>query len=168
MELVKNRTGVEEKFYKIVEKVVDENQYQLYDFEYISGSSTLRVFIMDKETQTAVIEDCIKVDRAMSPYFEEEWVPNDVVLEVSSPGMYRSLKTLAHFELALNKRIACSIRGKLDEQLVEGAPKSVKKGNAFIGILKNINEENIIIDIDGFELALTFEQMKKANLEPEL
>ena len=174
VDLVKKRTGIEEKFFKIADKVVRENGFDLYDMQYVSGSSTLMVFIMNQETKTADIDECVRVTRAMNPFFEEEeasdinWIPNDIVLEVSSPGMYRSLKTLKHFELVVGDRINCLIQGKLDEELLADAPKVIKKSSSFIGVLKEVKEKNILIDINGFELCLTFEQMKKANLEPEL
>lgn len=182
MELNKKRTGIEEKFFNMCTEVVGENGFSLYDMEYISGSSTLRVYIMNEETKTADIDDCVKVTRAMNPFFEEEseldvqWIPNDIVLEVSSPGMFRGLKTRKHFELAKGERIQCSITGKLPVEIVESAPKSlgklIKKGNGFIGILKEISEENIILELDSeidrFELQLSFDQLKKANLEPKI
>ena len=82
MELFKKRTGLEEKFYKACETVTVEHDYVIYDMDYIQGSSTVRLFIMNPETKTAVIEDCIKVDRGLSPFFEEDWVPEDVVLGI--------------------------------------------------------------------------------------
>jgi len=168
MEFNKVRTGIEKKFFTQCSEVVIENGYVLYDLEYISGSSTLRLYIMDEKTKTAVIEDCVKVDRALTPVFEEEWVPDDIVLEVSSPGVYRSLKTLDHFELALNENISVVISGNLDEEILKDAPRAVKNGKDFKGILKEVTEEYIILDINGFELKLTVAQLKRASLEPAL
>lgn len=168
MELIRKRTGLEEKFFAICEAVTKELGYAIYDMDYIQGSSTVRLFIMNPETKTAVIEDCIKVDRATTEYFEEDWVPEDIVLEVSSPGVYRSLKTRENFEAAVGDIISCTITGSLEAEFLEGAPKSVKNGKAFRGILKEFNEEKILLEIDGFNLEISIEQIKKANLDPEL
>jgi ribosome maturation factor RimP len=171
LELDKKRTGIESKFYEISKSTTEENGFVLYDMEYISGSSTLRVFIMNKETKTADIDECVKVTRAMNPFFEEEegnWIPEDIVLEVSSPGMYRSLKTKEHFDLALSQRVQIFITGKLEDDLTSEATKAIQKANSFIGILNEVNEQNIILEIDGLSLPITFEQMKKANLEPKV
>lgn len=154
--------------------VVESLSYQLYDLEYITGSSTLRVYIMNPETKTADLDDCVKITRAMNPFFEEEaesehqWIPNDIVLEVSSPGIDRSLKTMEHFEWAIGETIYCKITGKLDEALVEEAPKSIKKANTFKGLLKEVSKENIVLEVDGFVFPLSYEQIKKANIEPEI
>lgn len=168
MELFKKRTGLEEKFYQACETVTVEHDYVIYDMDYIQGSSTVRLFIMNPETKTAVIEDCIKVDRGLSPFFEEDWVPEDVVLEVSSPGVYRTLKTKENFEAVVGDLINCTISGSLNEELVKDAPKAIQNEKSFRGILKEFNEEKILLEIDGFELPLTIEQIKKANLDPEL
>ena len=168
MELFKKRTGLEEKFYQACEAVTVEHDYVIYDMDYIQGSSTVRLFIMNPETKTAVIEDCIKVDRGLSPFFEEDWVPEDVVLEVSSPGVYRTLKTKENFEAVVGDLINCTISGSLNEELVKDAPKAIQNEKSFRGILKEFNEEKILLEIDGFELPLTIEQIKKANLDPEL
>jgi ribosome maturation factor RimP len=168
MELFKKRTGLEEKFYQACEAVTVEHDYVIYDMDYIQGSSTVRLFIMNPETKTAVIEDCIKVDRGLSPFFEEDWVPEDVVLEVSSPGVYRTLKTKENFEAVVGDLINCTISGSLNEELVKDAPKAIQNEKSFRGILKEFNEEEILLEIDGFELPLTIEQIKKANLDPEL
>ena len=61
---------------------------------------------MNEETQSAVIEDCIKVDKELSSYIEEcQWMPENFTLEVSSPGLYRKIKTAQHYKLSIDKRI---------------------------------------------------------------
>ena len=136
MELEKKRTGVEQKFFELTSKIVDSFGYGLYDMEYVAGSSTLRVFIMDLETKTAVIEDCVKVDRAFDEFVESEsWIPNDFVLEVSSPGMYRKIKTYKHFEMAIGQIISVTILGKLDEGQAIELPKALRGQSQFRGTL---------------------------------
>ena len=99
MELTKNLSQTEQKYTELAMKIVAECDLELYDLEFVQGSSTLRVFIRDPKTNTAEIDDCVKVDRAFSPYCEDlEWIPDNFILEVSSPGVYRSLKRLDHFE----------------------------------------------------------------------
>ena len=121
------RTGIEEKFFTICCEVVKENGYVLYDMDYIIGSTTLRLFIMDPNTNTALIEDCVKVDRALSPFFEEDWVPESIVLEVSSPGVYRPLKTLSHFEAVKNEYILLNLDKPLATEDFDGLPKGLNK-----------------------------------------
>lgn len=168
MELEKKRTGIELKFFELTSKIVDSFEYELYDLEYIAGSSTLRVFIMDPNTKTAVIEDCIKVDRAFDEDVENEsWVPSDFVLEVSSPGMYRKLKSLNHFEMAVGQIISATIIGKLSEEQALKLPKSLKGQSQFRGKLLEMSTDNILIETTEAEVKLSFSQIKKASLDPD-
>lgn len=167
MDLNRQRTGVEKRLFELASSIVQENNLELYDCDYIAGSSTLRVFIMNPETKSAVIDDCVLIDRAFTPYCEEDWVPEDFVLEVSSPGVYRSLKTQKHFEISLNEIISCVILGELSEEQQGKLKKSDKKAKKFRGKLLAVKEEEIVLDINGAELDLKFAQIKKANLDPD-
>ena len=118
------REGIEKKFFEMCLECVEAQGLELYDLEYIKGQKTLRLFIMNKETKTANLDDCILVDRSLTPYFEENtWIPEDVTLEVSSPGIYKKLRLKEHFEMVLGERVKLKFRGNL-----EGVdPKVAKK-----------------------------------------
>ena len=168
MDLSKKRSGVEEKFYNLCSKVVPENGLQLYDMEYIAGSYTLKVYILDEATGTAVIEDCVKIDRALTPFIDEEdWVPEQLTLEVSSPGMFRELKTLEHFQSAIGEIVSCTISGQLAPEVLGQLPKKVAGLKKFRGKLESVTETNIMLDLKDFQLPLTYEQIKKASLDPD-
>lgn len=168
MELNKKRSGVEEKFYNLCSKVIPENGLKLYDMEYVAGSYTLKVFILDEKTGTAVIEDCVKIDRALSPFIDEEdWVPEQLTLEVSSPGMFRELRTLEHFKNAVGEIISCTITGKLDAEVAAQVSNKMKSSKKFRGKLESVTETNITLNLKDFQLPLTFEQIKKASLDPD-
>ena len=59
MDIVKNRIGVEKKFWELCLSVVQEQGLALYDLEFLPGQKLLRLYIMNPETKSAVIEDCI-------------------------------------------------------------------------------------------------------------
>ncbi|MBG60232.1 MAG: hypothetical protein CME67_05995 [Halobacteriovoraceae bacterium] len=159
-------SAMEKKFLDMSLKVTEETGYYLYDMEYIKGSKTLRVYIADKETGSALIEDCVKVDRAFTDHVEAaDWVPEDFVLEVSSPGVYRKLKTEEHFESAIDEIIFIETNEPLD---IEGLTKKGKGVKKFRALLKNILEEKLILDADGTQFELELSKIKKANLDPDL
>jgi ribosome maturation factor RimP len=154
MELDVSRTGVEAKFFELCEKVVPELGYRLYDMEYIKGQSLLRVYIMDEKTKSAVIEDCIQVDRALTPYIDEEnWIPEELVLEVSSPGINRSLKTMAHFEESLNEQVKVTTRADLPAEGNADITEKKLKNRKYQGNLLEVKAEGIKVadkDTDFF------------------
>lgn len=168
------RTGLEQKFYEACKGVVQECGYLLYDFEYLSSQKLLRIFIMDEASNSAVLDDCVKVDRALSPVFEEnDWIPEDITLEVSSPGIYRKLKTKQHYDWSLGKRIQVKFRGS--PQSFTGDKKAQKylKGRVVIGVLEKVGtEENFEIKLNAQEagqeigVVLLQEQVIRAQWEP--
>lgn len=164
--------SLEQRYWELAQTVVEETGYRLYDLEYIKGSKTLRVYIADKKTGTALIDDCVAVDRAFTPYVEEaDWIPDDFVLEVSSPGVYRKLKTPEHFREALGERIQVDLFKTLGEQGAQGAqdlPKKIKNAKRAQGVLKESDTDKIILDADGIEVVVEVANIKKANLEPDL
>ena len=168
------RKGLEKKFFELVQDVVKGEGYELYDLEYLTGQKLLRLYIMDPETQTVVIEDCVQVDRALTEPFEQnDWIPEDVVLEVSSPGIYRKLRNKQHFEWSLEKRIALKYRGDLD--FGEESKNRALKGQNLIGFLKGVNGESdfeITLEVPlkdkTINVNIDSKQLVKANWEPEL
>ncbi len=169
MELNKDRSGLEAKYFELCQEVVKAEGLSLYDMEYISGSSTLRVFIFNEETGTAILDECARVDRAFTPHAETlEWIPEKLVLEVSSPGVYRNLATLEHFKKALGEKVKLSLKEKLDDKVITNLPKALKGNRKIVAVLKDIRGEELVLGADGFELVVTFDQLKKANLEPDI
>lgn len=169
MDINAERSGLEKKFYLMCSPIVEETGFRLYDLEYISSQKLLRLYIQDPRTGSAVIDDCIKVDHALTPAFEtNSWIPEDVVLEVSSPGVYRHITTLEHFKLSLGEIVLVVIMGQLDESQVTGAPKGIKGEKKFRGKLLEALAEYFVIEIDGFLLKLNYKQVKKINLDPDL
>ncbi len=169
MDITQERSGLEKKFFLMCEPVVQEAGYRLYDLEYVSSSKVLRLYIQDPRTGSALIDDCVKVDNALSPTFESEtWIPEEVVLEVSSPGVYRHLANLEHFKMSVGEIIAVVIMGQLTDEQITGAPKGIKGEKKFRGKLLEVNDEGFSMEVNNFPLKLTYKQIKKANLDPDL
>ncbi len=159
-------TGIEKRLTELSQIVVSELGYELYDVEYVKGSKTLRVYIANKETGSAVIEDCVAVDRGFTEHVEEaDWVPDDFVLEVSSPGVYRNLKTASHFDSAKGEHVQLELMTKLKD---EGLPKKYQGAKRLRGVLTDYDDKNIILDADGNQLRIEIGNVKKANLDPDL
>lgn len=169
MDINQERSGLEKKFYLMCEPVVQEAGYRLYDLEYVTTQKLLRLYIQDPRTGSALIEDCVKVDHALTAPFETEtWIPEDVVLEVSSPGVYRHLSSLEHFRMTIGEIIFVVIMGQLSDEQLVGAPKGMKGEKKFRGKLLEANNEEYTVEIKGYPLRLNYKQTKKVNLDPDL
>ncbi len=158
MDAVRERKGIEKKFYELSIKIVENQGYKLYDLDYLTGNSELRLYIYNPETNTALIEDCVKVDKAFDPHLEEDWVPESLTLQVSSPGLFRSLKCLEHFKMAKGENVKMIL-----SQSVEGL-----KDKKLMGKVIEIVDEKVKVEIDGNHYLIPISHVKKANLETEI
>lgn len=163
------RVGIELKLYELTQKIVTENGLVLYDMDWHGQSGNLVVYIMNPETKTALLEDCIKVDHGFNPYMETEtWIPDNFTLEVSSPGLYRPLSTVEHFKDVEGKEVLLHLTNKIDEVKYPEFPKAMRNNLKLKVGLVSVKEDGILIDAKGVQIEVPFEQIKKANLETDI
>lgn len=168
MDITKERLGLEKKFWTLALEVVRAQDLELYDLEYLPGQHLLRLYIMNPETKSAVIEDCIKVDHALTPYFETEaWMPEEVTLEVGSPGVYRHVSSLAHFQMGLGETHTVTITGSLDESLNPSLPKKVAGSKKFTGVLVEVKPDQIVLNVEDHKVLINLSSIKKAQVDPD-
>ncbi|CRZ34457.1 ribosome maturation factor RimP [Herbinix hemicellulosilytica] len=132
-----NREVYEKKTEKLLEPILAENNFTLYDVEYVKegGNWYLRVYI-DKEGGIT-IDDCELVSRKLSDLLDEEdFIPDSYVLEVSSPGLGRQLKKDKHFDKSIGEEVEIKLY------------KPIDKKKEWVGILKGYDANVIKIQID--------------------
>ena len=130
----KNVAGVVKE---LITPMADEMGYFLWDVEFVKEGADkyLRITIDNEEGIT--IEDCEKFHRAIDPILDEaDPISEAYILEVSSPGIERELKTPEHID-------ACE---GWDVELKLYAPKDGAK--VFRGVLCGYDEDGkIVIEI---------------------
>ena len=151
---------------KVAETVTDfvlpiahSEDLNLIDVEFLKEGSDwiLRIFLENKDGDLT-IEECEKVSRALSIILDEEDpIDKSYILEVSSPGLERPLKTEEDFE---------RFRGELI------AVKTFKKINGekeFIGTLKEFADDQITLILDDDqEMSIDYSLVARANLTFEI
>lgn len=145
------------KVTELIAPIVDELGYELYHIEYVkeNGEFYLRIYI-DKETGIT-LEDCEKVSRPVSDLLDaKDPITDSYYLEVSSPGLYRTLYTDKH----LSKNIGNEVAVKLGKPI--GGKKLLK------GSLLGFTEIEVKINTDNEEIVIPREIIKAINLEGEL
>ncbi len=146
------RDEYEQKTEKLVEPVLKENNFELYDVEFVKEAGTfyLRVFI-DKEGGIN-INDCETVSRRLSDLLDEkDFIPDAYILEVSSPGLGRQLKKDKHFEKSIGEEVEIKLFKPIDKQ------------KEFTGFLESYNDEVIVIS-DEKENEMEFERSNIASV----
>jgi len=109
---------------EIAQPVVEDLGFELVDVEFVqSGRWTLRVYIDRADGSKAVsVDDCTLVSRRLDDALEmNQTVPHRFVLEVSSPGIERRLRTAEHFEKVVGERVFVQTHEKIEgRRRVEG------------------------------------------------
>lgn len=163
------REGLELKLLLLTQKILQENALELYEMEWNASSGNLTVYIINPNTDTALLDDCVKVDRAFDLYIEsEKWIPENFTLEVSSPGLFRVLTTLGHFRKVEGEEILLYLTKKIDEEKYPDFPKALRNNLKLKVRLEKTLETGLLIDAKGVKIEIPFLQIKKANLETDI
>lgn len=99
------RETYEAKTEEILLPIAEENGVEIYDVEYVKEGSDwyLRAYI-DKPDGVN-IGDCEAVSRALSDKLDEaDFIEDAYILEVSSPGLGRTLKRISIWKRAWAKK----------------------------------------------------------------
>lgn len=135
------RDDYESKTEELVQPIVEGNQFELVDVEYVKEGSNWYLRIYIDKPGGITIDDCEMVSRAFSDILDEnDYIEDSYILEVSSPGLSRPLKKDKDF----NRNIGKEVEIKLF--------KSMDKRKDFDGILKAYDADTVTIDEDGKEI----------------
>lgn len=150
-------SSVVEKLNDKIGKIVEKQGFDLYHLEYVreGGQNILRVYI-DKDTGVA-LNDCVSVSRLVSEMLDvEDPIVEEYTLEVSSPGVFRTLFTKEHFERYMNTEVAVKLSA-----LVEGKKK-------FEGVLKGFDGESLTLEVENNEVEVPMSKVSVVTLNPSL
>jgi ribosome maturation factor RimP len=127
--------------------------FQLADVELANRGRHIRVFI-DK-AEGVDIDDCVKVSNHLSRVFAVENVDYDR-LEVSSPGLDRTLKRRDDFARFAGKWVQIRLR----------TPLAGRRN--FVGVLHSLEGDQLNIEVDGKLVSLEFQNLDRARLVPNV
>ncbi len=147
----------------LAEPVATREGYELVEVEYVMdrGRPVVRLYIdtipPGDDQRGVTVDDCAVISRRVGEALDaEDPVAGEYSLEVSSPGLYRPLTKVAHYQRVLGQRVKVKTYEKLEGRKV------------FTGELLDANEERITVKVDGVSYPIALEDVAKANLEPEL
>ena len=136
--------SIEEKVTKLVEPIIENLGYELYDVEYAKEGKNyfLRIFI-DNE-KGIDLNDCEKVNDALNEILDKEnYIKEQYFLEISSPGIERVLRKDKHLE----KNIGEEVNVKLFKKDENGEKE-------YLGNLKEFNQNEIVIETEEQEVKI--------------
>lgn len=128
------RENYEAKTEELLKPIADANHVEIYDIEYVKEGSDwyLRCYI-DKQ-EGVNINDCEMVSRALSDELDRaDFIEDAYILEVSSPGLGRTLKKDKHLQKSLQKEVDIKTY------------KPINGSREFTGILQAFDENTITL-----------------------
>lgn len=143
------RKDVEAKTERLVMPIIDDKGFEFVDTEFVKegNSHYLRVFV-DKPGGIT-IDDLESVSRPLSDKLDEnDFIDEQYILEVSSPGLGRPMKKDRDFDRNMEKVVEIHLYKAQDGE------------KEWVGQLKGYNEETVTIELDeGNEM-----QIERANI----
>ena len=146
---------------RLLEPPIEALNFELVDIEFAQAGpgGVLRIFIDRRAKDSSLgitVDDCANVSHAVSQVLEtQDPIKGHYTLEVSSPGFDRILRKRAHFERFLGARIFAELKLPLDGR------------RRYVGVLKSIADDAIVMEVDGKAHSLPLERIQKARLRPE-
>lgn len=138
-----------------VSNVFDENKVELVDLTYRKegGVKVLRILV---DTESGItVEECAKMNEVVGEALDrEDFMDENYILEVSSPGLDRPLKTKNDFARIKGKRIRVHTFVPIDEK------------KEFVGILETVDDEGIAVFVkDTKSVDIPLDKISKATLD---
>ena len=139
----------------LLEPTVERLGYELADLEVRLGGKGGRVRLFIDKPEGIGLVDCERVSRAVSALLDvEDPVPGNYDLEVSSPGLDRKLTKVEHFQRFMGEIVKVNMRFPLAGR------------RRFRGKLLSVDDENIVVEVDGESYSLALATIDTARLVP--
>ena len=147
----------ERQLTELLEPTVEALGFELWGVEYVaSGKHTLLRLYIDAE-QGITVDNCAAVSEQVSAVMDvEDPISSEYTLEVSSPGMDRLLFKLDQYPAYVGEWVELRLRSPF-----EGRRK-------FLGVLKGIEGDEVVIHVDDHEYLLPHSAIDKARVQPRI
>lgn len=147
-------SGRDRKLQQLLQPTVEALGFELWGVEHLSQGrhSVLRLYI-DRDAGISV-DDCALVSGQVGAVLDvEDPIAGDYTLEVSSPGLDRRLFELEQYARFAGEQIDLKLRVPFEGR------------RRIQGILKGVEDEDIVVQVDDHEYLLPFDQVDKARVE---
>ena len=141
----------------MLETTIEALGFELWGVEHLSQGrhSLVRIYI-DAESGITV-DDCATVSEQVGGVFDvEDTITGEYTLEVSSPGMDRLLFKLEQYPGYVGEIVELRLRGAFEGR------------RRFKGVLKGIEGEEVVIQVDDHEYLLPHSAIEKARIQPRI
>lgn len=146
---------LQKRIQDLIEPIIHAMGLELWacDFFQQGKIALLRVYIDRKEEQGVTLDDCKLASREIAAILDvEDPIKNRYRLEVSSPGVNRTLSTLPHFERYVGSNIKIKLRTAIANQ------------KHFETRIEKVEDEKIFLVLENKIINVNLGEIQKANL----
>ena len=157
---------IAKKAEELLVPVTETYGVSVYDVEYVTenGEKYLRAYI-DKEGGVT-IDDCENVSRAFETKLDESGlIDEQYSLEVSSPGLGRTLSKDRHLEKSIGESVEISF---YKQMVIREDESSSIKSKSIAGILKAFDKDTITIEDTETEITSVWQRNDIAQIKLSL
>ncbi|MFT4925197.1 MAG: ribosome maturation factor RimP [Phenylobacterium sp.] len=147
---------LEQQLTQLFTPAVEALGFELFGLEFVRAGkhSTLRVYI-DHENGIDV-DNCAEVSHQVSAILDvEDPISTEYYLEVSSPGSDRRLFKAEHYQRFSGEQVTIRLN----------VPQQGRRN--FSGLLKALEDDTVVVEVDGEEFRLMLANIDKANIVPK-
>jgi len=118
----------------IIKGILFQNSMLLYHirWENKDGDKVMQIYLTGDNKKVSV-EDCAKINRYIVNTFDEKEIERTFSIEVGTAGTERELFTIDHFKDSIGETVCITTDKKVDGS------------NKFKGVIKNIEDDRIVI-----------------------
>lgn len=144
---------IEQLAEKLVTGVISD-EYELVDVEYVKENKEMYLRILIDKAGGMGIDDCEELSRIIGDKLDEDdFIEDSYYLEISSPGLDRTLKKDRDFIREAGKLVEVKLFKAIE-----------KYGKEFVSKLNGLNGNMVLLDIDGDLLEIDKKSIAKINL----
>lgn len=137
-----------------LEDKINSLGYSVWDVEYVKEGADYHLIITIDSENGINIDDCEKVHRFVDPILDElNPIENAYILQVSSPGVERTLRTPAHYKSSIGEKVILKLfTSRNGSKQIKGTLVSFDESTGSIGIRED-NGKDSLIDIGSVSRA---------------
>ncbi len=157
---------IAKKAEELLVPVTETYGVSVYDVEYVTENNEkyLRAYI-DKEGGVT-IDDCENVSRAFEIKLDESGlIDEQYILEVSSPGLGRTLSKDRHLEKSVGESVEISF---YKQMVIREDESSSIKSKSIAGILKAFDKDTVTIEDTETEITSVWQRSDIAQIKLSL
>ena len=144
--------NIESKVEELLREPIENLGYSLYDVEYEKQGKEFHLIIYIEKESGVDLLDCEKVTELINPILDKaDPIKEQYFLEVSSSGVEKKLRKPKHFKSQIGNKIEVNLFTKLNNE------------KSFIGILKEANDDEIVIEHNNEKIKINLNQISNAK-----